>query len=225
MKKLILLLSISAILVSMSSCNGEEKGTDIDSSQSVASSTDLSENQGSTELSGNQSSTQLPNVDLDKVNTEINKKRKNDDIESLKKISKEILLKHRDGINKLNFNECFDIYPDFYVEKVREDMKILETSELEYIKSYKEGITDIYGLDYEINITIDSILQLSDESLKGTNESINRVFDIDIKLEDAYIVNYLEIINGDKDLGRFEEEALLLKIKNHYYLYDFTYEQ
>lgn len=225
MKKLILLLSISAILISMSSCNGEEKGTDIDSSQSVASSTDLSENQGSTELSGNQSSTQLPNVDLDKVNTEINKKRKNDDIESLKKISKEILLKHRDGINKLNFNECFDIYPDFYVEKVREDMKILETSELEYIKSYKEGITDIYGLDYEINITIDSILQLSDESLKGTNESINRVFDIDIKLEDAYIVNYLEIINGDKDLGRFEEEALLLKIKNHYYLYDFTYEQ
>ena len=76
MKKLILLLSISAILISMSSCNGEEKGTDIDSSQSVASSTDLSENQGSTELSGNQSSTQLPNVDLDKVNTEINKKEK-----------------------------------------------------------------------------------------------------------------------------------------------------
>lgn len=225
MKKLILLLSISAIIVSMSSCNGEEKKDDSNSSQSVANSTELSENQGSTELSGNQSSTQLPNVDLDKVNTEINKKRKNDDIESLKKISKEILLKHRDGINKLNFNECFDIYPDFYVEKVREDMKILETSELEYIKSYKEGITDIYGLDYEINITIDSILQLSDESLKGTNESINRVFDIDIKLEDAYIVNYLEIINGDKDLGRFEEEALLLKIKNHYYLYDFTYEQ
>lgn len=57
MKKLILLLSISAILVSMSSCNGEENKAENNSSKSVVNSTDLSENQGST---------QLPNIDLDK---------------------------------------------------------------------------------------------------------------------------------------------------------------
>lgn len=91
MKKLILLLSISAFLVSMSSCNGEENKAENNSSKSVVNSTDLSENQGST---------QLPNIDLDKVNTEINKKRKNDDFESMKKISLDLLNTYYDGIKK-----------------------------------------------------------------------------------------------------------------------------
>ncbi len=225
MKKLILLLSISAIIVSMSSCNGEEKKDDSNSSQSVASSTDLSENQGSTELSGNQSSTQLPDVDLDKVNTEINKKRKNDDFESMKKLSLDLLNTYYDGIKKVDFDKCFSKYADFYKERLEKDMEKEKISSSDYMKDIQNYYKENFGEDFDILLTIDSILQLTDESLKNTNEIINSTFDKSIKLEDAYTINVIERVQGKLDMQKIELEWFLIKIDGEFYLYDGAYEQ
>lgn len=216
MKKLILLLSISAFLVSMSSCNGEENKAENNSSKSVVNSTDLSENQGST---------QLPNIDLDKVNTEINKKRKNDDFESMKKISLDLLNTYYDGIKKVDFDKCFSKYADFYTERLEKDIEKEKISKVEYMKDIQNYYKENFGEDFDILLTIDSILQLTDESLKNTNEIINNTFNQSIKLEDAYTINVYERVQGKLDIQKIELEWFLIKIEGEFYLYDGAYEQ
>ncbi len=225
MKKLILLLSISAILISMSSCDGEEKKADSNSSQSVANSTEISKNEGSTELSGNQSSTQLPNVDLDKVNPEINKKRKNDDFESMKKLSLDLLNTYYDGIKKVDFDKCFSKYADFYKERLEKDMEKEKISKVEYMKDMQNYYKENFGEDFDILLTYEYAVQLADELLKDTNETINSTFGKSIKLEDAYEISVIERVQGKLGTEEFEMKWYIFKIDGEFYLYDGAYEQ
>lgn len=138
--------------------------------------------------------------------------------------SEEMLKIYYEGITEADHDKCFDVFPDFYKKAVeKENMEYGETNE-EYMQSLRDNFVEKFGDDFYIFPSLSSVLQLSDESLKEIEVSINNAFKLDIKLKDGYMVYFSETTRGKLDKQTQALRFMVLNIDENYYLYDDYYE-
>lgn len=161
------------------------------------------------------------------TDVKIDEKRKNSDFEGLKKDALALINEYYAGMEKKNYDQFISVFPDFY-QKAFED----ETKN-EYHQTNDQCITQLhdefeitYGEDFYIvpEIIDSGILQLGDDSIEELNKMIADTFDVkDVKVTDAYSVNFQQITRGSKHRDSNPMEFLMIKIGKKYYLYDNYY--
>ncbi len=146
------------------------------------------------------------------------------DNEQITKVAEDLLKQYCDGMTEADHDKCFDVFPAFYKKAVeKENSECGDTNE-QYMQSIKEGFADSYGDDFYIFPTVTSVLQLSDESLEGTEERLKKSFGGDISLDDLYYVYFNENVRGSKNKSSDALEFFILVMDENCYLYDDYYE-
>lgn len=211
-KKIIALLSACAVLL-MTSCSSKNNSSQ-DSTQSKAS--DLTQAQTAQPGDSAAAGTDELQIASDRVNK---------DYDSLKDISDKLFKQYYNGIKDEDYDECFGIFPDFYRKAIEDESKEYGQTNDDYIKQINDQIKKQYGDDYYSYAEITGILQLYDDSLTQTEDTINKTFGTNVKLEDAYTVYYNQIARGSADKGTEKLVYILLKIDGKYYMYDNYFEK
>ncbi|MBP1592497.1 MAG: hypothetical protein ILP22_10690 [Oscillospiraceae bacterium] len=146
------------------------------------------------------------------------------DNEQITKVAEDLLKQYCDGMTEADHDKCFDVFPAFYKKAVeKENSECGDTNE-QYMQSIKKGFADSYGDDFYIFPTVTSVLQLSDESLEGTEERLKKSFGEDISLDDLYYVYFNENVRGSKNKSSDALEFFILVMDENCYLYDDYYE-
>ncbi|MDO5560721.1 MAG: hypothetical protein Q4F95_14160 [Oscillospiraceae bacterium] len=214
-KKLIAAAAACSILVLTSCASKDNSGSEIsgtDASSQTVQDTPAGSADGSSEAAG-----------TDEL--QIDSKRYNTDYDTLKKVTDDLFKKYYDGIQNEDYDKCFGVFPDFYRKALaRESVEYNQTDD-EYIKQIHNDIVKDYGDDYYAYQEITGILQLYDDSLKSTEDTINKTFNTELTVEDAYSVYCKQVTRGKLKKDSSEEIMyLLLKIDGEYYLYDNYFE-
>ena len=111
-----------------------------------------------------------------------------------------------------------------YKKAVEKENKEYNQENDEYIKEIDANLASTYGDDYYAYATVSAILQIVDTSLAEMESIINKSFNIDIELEDAFSVQVNQVVRGKLNSTSEEMEYLLIKVDGKYYLYDQYYE-
>ena len=160
----------------------------------------------------------------DAADKKISEERFCTDNEQITKVAEDLLKQYCDGMTEADHDKCFDVFPAFYKKAVeKENSECGDTNE-QYMQSIKKGFADSYGDDFYIFPTVTSVLQLSDESLEGTEERLKKSFGGDISLDDLYYVYFNENVRGSKNKSSDALEFFILVMDENCYLYDDYYE-
>ncbi len=219
MKKKSALVFMSCILALLSVGCDKKNDSTVDTGSKVSDTAAVIEQEGMqvAETEDTQSLNEPANTDIspDRLVT--------DDTEIIK-IVDSCFEKYFNGIKNESHDECFSSFPDFYKKAVEEENKTYNQQNDEYIKEINSDLKASYGDDYYAYASVSAVLQIVDSSLEEMESTINKSFDISIKLEDAFSVYVQQVIRGSLDSRSDELEYMLLKIDGEYYLYDQYYE-
>ena len=212
MKKICTIILAFSLCISFYSC--DDKKSSSESSLSVKTS----------ETAVTEISDENDNQASQTISTEMSPDRENKDFDSLNKAASELFEQFYKGIEQEDADLCFSVFPEFYVDAItKESIEFNQTNE-EYVVDINNDFKDAYGSDYYAYVDITAILQLYDESLLNLQKTINKTFDNNTVLEDAYSVYATENVRGSLNKGSQEHEYFLIKINGKFYLYDNYYE-
>lgn len=217
MKKYLSAVLACIMCFSLYSCDKETESSISESNTDVVTSVNDVENKNETTTGNNTQNTEP-------LNTDIAKDRLVTDNTEIINIANKHFEAYFNGIKNGSHDECFSGYPDFYKKAVEKENKEYDQENDEYIKEIDTNLASAYGDDYYAYATVTAILQIVDTSLAEMESIINKSFDIDIVLEDAFSVQVNQVIRGKLNSISEEMEYLLIKVDGEYYLYDQYYE-
>lgn len=145
--------------------------------------------------------------------------------EAITKIAEDVLKQYCEGLAEADHEKCFTVFPDFYKQAVEAENKEYGETNEEYMQSIKQGFINDFGEDFTLSASVNTVLQISDESLNEMEKTINESFGIEIKLDDLYDVYFSETLSGSLNSETNPLQFLMLYIDGKYYLYDSYYEK
>lgn len=217
MKKYLSAVLACIMCFSLYSCDKEKESSVSEVSTNTITSANDTEAKNETTTTNNPQNTEP-------LNTDIAKDRLVTDNTEIINIANKHFEAYFNGIKNGSHDECFSGYPDFYKKAVEKENKEYNQENDEYIKEIDANLASTYGDDYYAYATVSAILQIVDTSLAEMESIINKSFNIDIELEDAFSVQVNQVVRGKLDSTSKEMEYLLIKVDGKYYLYDQYYE-
>ncbi|MBP0962151.1 MAG: hypothetical protein J5864_08405, partial [Oscillospiraceae bacterium] len=115
------------------------------------------------------------------------------------KTAGELLDQYCEGMMNADHDKCFDAFPSFYKKAVEDENKKYGETNEQFMQGIKTNFSDSYGDDFYIYATVNSVLQLSDESLENTEKRLKKSFDDGIVLEDLFYVYFTDNVRGSQN--------------------------
>lgn len=138
---------------------------------------------------------------------------------------KSLLEQYYAGMRDGNFDLAMSTYPDFYIDLEKKWIdENIKTSYDEAMKANSDWYADNYGENYKVQVNINEILQLTEDSLTKMQEILKKNYNLTEALDDCYHFTATEITTGSGTGEPADLEWYVLCYDGKTYLYDTLYE-
>lgn len=147
------------------------------------------------------------------------------DNEAITARASEIIDIYYQGITDVDFDRCFEVFPDFYKKAMEEENRKYNETNEQYTEGMKKYFSENYGEDFYVFSEVTSVLQISDSSLAELETRIKNTFGTEMKIDDLYYVYFKQVVRGSLKKGSDPLEFCLIYSDGKYYLYDDYFEK